>query len=268
MAGLACLRRHGVEFSTLTVVNRQNSQKPLPVYRFLKEVGSSCMQFVPLVERTAGPFERALGLKLAAPPKSSDPRNDLDHMITLWSVRPADFGDFLCMIFDEWVRRDVGKVVVQHFASAISQWMHGRSTMCAFERDCGQAVALEHDGSVYACDRYVYPEYLLGNINGTSLRTLLETMSRGELGGAKQGTLPGQCLRCPVLFACNGECPKNRFMHTTDGEAGLNYLCAAYQKFFHHIDPAVSTLASLIQSGRSPAEIMKLPRGRWSRGRL
>lgn len=268
MAGVECLRRQGVEFGTLTVVHRQNSQRPLPVYRFLKEAGSRCMQFLPVVERTAGPAEKAAGLKLAAPPKGSDPKNDPDHMITLWSVRPSDYGEFLCLIFDEWVRRDVGRITVREFASALSQWMDGPATVCAHERDCGQAVALEHDGTVYACDRYVYPEYRLGNISGMPLSALLEAVPQSSLGGAKQGTLPGQCLRCPVLFACNGECPKNRFMHTTDGEAGLNYLCAAYQRFFHHIDAAMCTMASLIKAGRQPAEIMKMPRTRWTRGRV
>lgn len=268
MAGLAMLKKHGVEFNTLTVVNRTNAEKPLVVYRFLREVGSGHIQFIPLVERTAGPAERTLHLQLAAPPKASDPNNDPDHMLTLWSVRPAQYGEFLCLVFDEWIRRDVGRIFVQQIESAFSQWLGGPASVCTHATECGRGVALEHDGNLYACDHYVYPEYRLGNVSEANLRVLLDTPQQERFGRGKQEDLPKQCRECPVLFACNGGCPKHRFTHTHDGEAGLNYLCAAFKRFFHHIDPAIATMAALLQNGRAPAEIMRLSKSKWQRGRL
>lgn len=268
MAGIETLRRHGVDFDTVTVVNRANAEKPLAVYRFLRETGSRQLNFVPLVERTAGPAEKSLHLKLAAPPKATDPRNDRDHMLTLWSVRPAQFGEFLCLVFDEWVRRDVGRIAVRLFDSTLTQWMGGEATECAHAAECGRGVALEHDGSVYACDHYVYPEYRLGNVRDAGLAPLLDSVRLEGFSLAKTGMLPRQCRECPVCFACQGGCPKHRFMHTADGEAGLNYLCQAYKQFFHYVDAAMVTMGGLMQSGRPAADIVRLPRSRWQRGRL
>jgi uncharacterized protein len=270
MAGLAILKKHGVEFNTLTVINRANSQKPLQVYRFLREVGSGFMQFIPLVERTAGPAETALGLTLAAPPDSATRGDwkDAAHMLTLWSVRPADFGEFLCIVFDEWVRRDVGRVFVQLFDSTLAAWVGQGAGVCVFSEECGRAVVLEHNGDLYACDHYVYARHRLGNLLETNLRTMVDSPGQQEFGEAKRTTLPRQCRECAVLFACNGECPKHRFVHTSDGEPGLNYLCEAYKRFFHHVDPAMTTMAGLLAAGRAPAEIMHIPHSKWTHGRL
>ncbi|MDD3179124.1 MAG: SPASM domain-containing protein [Opitutaceae bacterium] len=270
MQGIEVLKKHGVSLRTLTMVSRTNVERPLPVYRFLRKLGAGFMQFVPLVERTAGPAETALGLTLAAPPENATwaAWKDDAHMLTLWSVRPGDYGEFLCIIFDEWVRRDAGSVSVGLFDSALSQWAGAGPGRCPFGEECGRAAVIEHNGDVYACDHYVYPRYRLGNILESDLPALLDAPVAQALREAKRTTLPRQCRECAVRFACNGGCPKDRFLHTADGEAGLNFLCEAYQQFFHHIDPAMTTLAGLLAENRALAEIIHLPRSKWARGRL
>lgn len=268
MAGLEVLKRHGVPFNLVTAVTRSNAERPLAVYRFLRETGAGQLQFNPVVERTAGSAEKALSLRLAAPPRPTDSPADREHMLTLWSVRPEQYGEFLNLIFDEWVRRDVGRVRVQQFESALSQWLGGPAAGCVHERECGRGVALEHDGSLYACDHYVYADHRLGDIRASNVRALLDSERQEGFGRAKQAALPRQCRECAVGFACNGGCPKLRFIHANDGEPGLNYLCTAYKAFFHHVDPALVTLGGLLGEDRAPAEIMRLPRSKWRRGRL
>ncbi len=258
MQGLSLLKKHGVEFNTLTVVHRRSAQQPRQVYRFLKEIGSGFLQFIPLVERAApGPLSSGSGLiqlTLAAPPKATEARAP----VTEWSVRPEDWGAFLTTIFDEWVRRDVGRVFVQHFDVALGIWSGAGSALCVFAETCGRAVAVEHNGDVYACDHYVYPEYRLGNLREKRLIEMVASPEQVRFGRDKADTLPGYCRRCSVRFACNGECPKHRFLRTPDGEYGLNYLCAGYKRFFTHIDPYMRTMASLLQARRAPAEIMQM----------
>lgn len=260
MAGMQMLKKHGVEFNTLTTVNRKNSRQALEVYRFLRNAGSGYVQFIPIVERAAANPDAGLWL---APPPDHDEAAELDDQVTPWSVRPLDFGNFLCAIFDEWVRHDVGKVYVQHFDSALATWVTGRAEVCIFQEDCGRAMAVEHNGDVYSCDHYVYPRYRLGNLMNTSLVELVDSPAQTEFGRAKSATLPRYCLECPVRFACHGDCPKHRFISTPAGEPGLSYLCAAYRKFFLHIDSPMKTMAALLNLGRAPAEIMRMPRDRW-----
>lgn len=252
MRGLEVLKRHGIEFNTLTVVHRENVKHPLEVYRFLQDAGSAYMQFIPLVERLPGEATRARGFTHAPPPT---PGTD-EVEVTDGTVPAADYGEFLVTIFDHWVRHDVGKTFVQLFDVSLGIWMGLPSGLCLFRETCGDGVALEHNGDVFSCDHFVYPEYRLGNVLNTHLGDLVRGPRQRAFGDAKASTLPAYCRSCDVRFACNGECPKNRFRHTPDGEPGLNYLCAAYQRFFRHAGPALKTMSRLVHHRRSPAEIM------------
>ncbi|MBI2513537.1 MAG: anaerobic sulfatase-maturation protein [Opitutae bacterium] len=266
MAGLGVLKKHGVEFNTLTTVHRRNSPFPLLVYRFLREIGSGYIQFIPIVERTAPKAGAPDGLWLAPPPDHPGMENYDEHVMP-WSVRPGDYGDFLCRIFDEWVERDVGRVFVQQFDAALANWAGEPAGVCIYSEKCGGALAIEHNGDIYSCDHYVYPRYRLGNLLNESLATMLDSPAQRAFGDAKSATLPKYCRECTVRFACHGECPKHRFLQTPDGEPGLNYLCAGYRKFYRHVDPAMSTMLELLRDRRAPAEIMRLPRARWSSAR-
>ncbi len=260
MAGLQVLKQHKVEFNTLTTVHRKNSRQALEVYRFLRNAGSGYMQFIPIVERNAASADN--GLWLAPPPDHADAAA-LDSQVTEWSVRPAEFGQFLITIFDEWIQRDVGKIFVQQFDAALANWAGAPAGVCIFSENCGRALAIEHNGDIYSCDHYVYPRYRLGNLMNTSLVGMVDSPQQQAFGLAKSSTLPRYCRECPVRFACHGECPKHRFLKTPEGEPGLNYLCAGYKKFFSHIDAPMKTMASLLDMQRAPAEIMRLPRSQW-----
>ena len=252
--GIRRLQKHGVEFNTLTVVNRVNSKKPLEVYRFLKEIGSGFIQFIPLVERLADAEAIKLGLDLAAPPRVDEEGARLP--VTEWSVEPEQYGKFLTTIFDEWVKQDVGKVFVQLFDVALGNWMGMGGGLCVFSENCGSALAMEHNGDVYSCDHYVYPRYKLGNLLNQDLGAMAASEEQRAFGQAKSATLPEYCRSCEVRFACHGECPKHRFLRTPDGEPGLNYFCRAYKRFFTHVDPSMRKMAALLQARRSAAEIM------------
>ncbi len=263
LQGIALLKRHGVEFNTLTTVHRRNATAPLDVYRFLRAQGSGYLQFIPIVERDAA---TAAGSPLwLAPPPDHEDAAALDARVTPWSVRPADYGAFLCAIFDEWVQRDVGRVFVQHFDTALANWLGEPAGLCVFSATCGRALAVEHNGDVFSCDHYVYPRYRLGNLLNASLAELVDSAGQQAFGAAKSATLPRYCRECEVRFACHGECPKHRFLQTPHGEPGLNYLCAGYKKFFTHIRPAMATMAALLRHGQPPAAIMALPRRMWLR---
>jgi uncharacterized protein len=255
MRGLEVLKRHQVEFNTLTVVNRKNSRDPLAVYRFLKDIGSGFLQFIPLVERRADASARRIGLDLALPP---DEDEEASSPVTPWSVESKQYGEFLVTIFEEWVRRDVGKVFVQLFDIALAKWAGSSASLCVFAETCGDAMVLEHNGDLFSCDHYVYPRYKLGNIVDRSLGDLASLPAQWDFGNAKLETLPRYCRECPVRFACNGECPKHRFIDTPEGEPGLNYLCAGYKRFFTHVAPYMETMAKLLAARRPPAEIMAL----------
>ena len=246
MRGLDFLKKHEVEFNTLTVVNRKNQDHPLEVYRFLKEIGSLVMQFIPLVERIAA--EPSSLLKMVLPVE--------DGSLANWSVEPEPYGNFLCTIFDEWVREDVGKHFVQLFDVSLQSWIGMPASLCWFREACGAAVALEHNGDLYSCDHFVYPENRLGNIMDTPLSSLMNSPQQRQFGRDKRETLPQYCLDCDVRFACHGECPKHRFIKTPDGEDGLNYLCAGYKRFFRHINPYMRFMASMLKRRQSPAHVM------------
>src|SRR5665213_439518 len=248
--GIETLKRNGVEFNTLTTVHRGNGDHPVEVYRFLKENGSGFMQFIPIVERIARQVT-ADGLQLISPDLAGAAQ------VAPWSVEPRQFGRFLCAIFDEWVRRDVGTCFVQLFDVSLETWSGMEASLCIFKRQCGQALALEHGGDLYSCDHFVYPQNRLGNIMDAPLAALVESEQQRRFGEAKESTLPKYCRACDVRFACNGECPKHRFLQTPDGEAGLNYLCAGYKMFFHHVDPYMRFMARELAAQRAPANVMR-----------
>lgn len=249
MRGLGVLKKHAVEFNTLTVVQRHNSYHPLEVYRFLKEIGSTFMQFIPIVERSAS-RTTPHGLTLITPNVMQPAR------VSSWSVEPRQYGRFLCEIFDEWVRKDVGRRSVQIFEVTLQSWLGLDPSLCVFRETCGAALAIEHNGDLYSCDHFVYPENRLGNIVEHPLRSLVESEQQSSFGLNKRESLPKYCRECDVRFACNGECPKHRFLRTPDGEAGLNYLCAGYKQFFHHVDPYMRFMAGELALQRPAANVM------------
>ncbi len=249
MKGLAVLKKYQVDFNTLTVVQNHNSRYPLDIYHFLKETGSGFMQFIPIVERVSVD-DNPENVSLVSPdfPGAAE--------VTEWSVHPEAYGQFLITIFDEWVRQDVGKIFVQLFDVALETWYTGRPGLCVFRETCGDAMALEHSGDLYSCDHYVYPENRLGNIMEHPLAMLVNSPQQRQFGLAKKTTLPKYCLACNVRFACNGECPKHRFTNTPIGEPGLNYLCAGYKQFFHHIDPYMRYMSGQLHRQQPPANVM------------
>ncbi len=249
MRGMEVLRHNDVQFNTLTTVHRANADFPLEVYGFLKRNGSRFMQFIPIVERVAHQATSE-GLQLISP--------DFDGAahVAPWSVDRRQWGRFLCTIFDEWVRKDVGQYYVQLFDVSLEMWLGREASLCVFRRQCGSALAIEHCGDVYSCDHFVYPENRLGNIMESPLKTLVESDQQQIFGEAKESTLPRYCRECDVRFACNGECPKHRFLKTPDGEPGLNYLCAGYKMFFRHIDPYMRFMAAELALQRAPANVM------------
>jgi uncharacterized protein len=254
MAGLQHLKKHRVEFNTLTCVTRQSPEEAAEIYNFIKQQGVQFMQFIPIVERAGDRAAHALGLDLAVPPDLNAPDNP-DAMMP-WAVSSEGFGEFLVNIFNEWIKADVGRIFVNIFDVALSAWSGMEPSLCTFSRRCGNAVAMEHDGGVYSCDHFVYPTFFLGNIMEKSIEEMIYSPLQVKFGKDKWDALPNYCRECDFLFACNGECPKHRFMNTPDGEPGLNYLCAGYKKFFKHIDPVMREMAALVQAGRPAAEIM------------
>jgi uncharacterized protein len=256
MKGLEFLQKHKTEFNTLTVVNRKNSQHPLKVYRFLKEIGSSYMQFIPLVERDPDAAATNMGLDWATPPQPGE--EEVDSPVTDWSVQSKQYGEFLVTIFEDWVVQDVGRIFVQLFDVTLQSWMGGESDLCIFAEKCGSAMAMEHNGDVFSCDHYVYPKYKIGNLMNQSLGDMVKGDAQTKFGSDKADTLPKYCRECEVKFACNGECPKHRFINTPEGEAGLNYLCAGYKRFFNHVEPYMKVMGQFIREGQPAARIMEM----------
>jgi uncharacterized protein len=238
MRGYRLLRQHKIPVDVLCVVHAQNVQHPLQVYRFFKEIKAQYISFIPLVEMQP---TAAGGLS---------PR-----------TVPADaFGEFLCTIFDEWVRHDIGRIIVQIFEEAGRPARGQDHSLCIFRRTCGDVPVIEHNGDFYSCDHFVTPEHRLGNIRDTPLFALLESPAQHAFGQAKWDTLPRYCLECEVRVMCNGGCPKDRIIQTPDGEAGLNYLCAGYKRFFTYCRPYVTQLAALWRAGQPPERLMQMLR--------
>ena len=255
--GWNCLRKHNVDVNILCTINAANADHPQEVYRFFRdELGAQYIQLIPIVERaTPETIEVANqgwgGQRGADRPLYTQSGN----LVTERTVTAEQFGKFLIEIFNEWVARDVGKVFVTTFDIALGSWM-GQHNACIVSPTCGNALVLEHNGDVYSCDHYVEPDHLLGNVKRNTLKTLVTSEKQRRFGQAKFDTLPQYCRECPVLFACYGECPRNRFITTPSGESGLNYLCAGYKAFLTHIDQPMRKMAQLLGQGRYADEIM------------
>lgn len=258
MRGLDTLKKHHVDFNILCTVHAANQDHPLEVYRFFRdELGAQYLQFIPIVECVSESLLPLANEGWSERPGGDRPLYTLGgSLVTERSVQAAPYGRFLIAIFDEWVRRDVGKVFVQHFDSALANWLGVPGAVCIFAETCGQALALEHNGDLYCCDHYVEPGYKLGNIHETHMIELLTSPAQVKFGQDKRDTLPRYCRACEVRFACHGECPKNRFISTPDGEPGLNYLCAGYKAFFKHIDRPMQMMADLLRQRRYADEVM------------
>lgn len=247
MRGIKLLQKHGVEWNAMAVVNDCNVQDPIGFYRFFKDLGCRYLQFTPIVERV---MQRADGLTLA-------PGMSEDGTLTDFSVLPEEWGHFLCAFYDEWVRQDVGTIFVQLFDVTLANWMGVAPGLCTLSKQCGHAAVMEANGDLYACDHFVYPEYKLGNIRQQTITEMMYGQRQQDFASMKTARLPRQCRECKFLFACHGECPKNRFKRDKYGEPGLNYLCEGYQMFFEHVAEDMAFMCNELKAQRPPANIMK-----------
>lgn len=249
MQGIKLLKKHGVEWNAMAVVNAYNANHPLEFYRFFKENGCQFLQFTPIVERLTRHEDGRTLASLA----------DKDEIsLSEASVTPEQWGYFLCAIFDEWVRKDVGKIFVEIFDCTLANWMGISPGICAYSKECGHAGVMEHNGDVYSCDHFVFPEYKLGNIRDHSLIDMLYGEQQQEFSRLKHSSLPRQCKECDMEFACHGECPKNRFMKDKYGDSGLNYLCLGYYHYYQHVAPYMDYMKQELMSQRPPSNIMKV----------
>ena len=246
MKGIRLLQKHGVEWNALAVVNDFNADYPKEFYHFFKDLGCRYIQFTPVVERTV---KRADGLTLA-------PGMQEGGEVTDFSVTPEQWGNFLCTLYDEWVKQDVGEIFIQLFDATLANWAGVPPGVCSMSGECGHAAVMEFNGDVYSCDHFVYPEYRLGNIRQQSLTGLMYSDRQRNFGKLKTGTLTRQCRECRFLFACHGECPKNRFVRDVYGNPGHNYLCAGYRKFFEHVAADMDFMKAELDAQRPPSNIM------------
>ena len=247
MQGLQLLKDHHVEWNALAVVNNLNVEKPREFYRFFKDIGCQYLQFAPIVARIVS---RDDGLTLA-------PGMQEGGRLTSHSITPSQWGRFLCELFDEWVVADVGSIFVQIFDATLANWVGVTPGICSLSAHCGHAAVMEHNGDVYSCDHFVFPEYRLGNLNEKTITEMVYSPQQQRFAQMKTAMLPRQCRECPFLFACHGECPKNRFLRDKYGNAGLNYLCEGYRQFFSHVTPHMNFMRRELQAGRPPANIMQ-----------
>ena len=249
MQGIKLLKKHGVEWNAMAVVNAYNANHPLEFYRFFKENGCQFLQFTPIVERLTRHEDGRTLASLA----------DKDEIsLSEASVTPEQLGYFLSAIFDEWVRKDVGKIFVEIFDCTLANWMGISPGICAYSKECGHAGVMEHNGDVYSCDHFVFPEYKLGNIRDHSLIYMLYGEQQQEFSRLKHSSLPRQCKECDMEFACHGECPKNRFMKDKYGDSGLNYLCPGYYHYYQHVAPYMDYMKQELMAQRPPSNIMKV----------
>ncbi len=247
--GWDALQRHGVDANILCTVHAANALQPLEVYRYFRDVlGATYTQFIPIVEREAHPPD-------LVPNKESIAGT---NHVTSRSVKPGQYGEFLVKIFDEWVKNDVGNIFIQNFEAALASWCHLPSGVCLFQEVCGASLVLEHNGDLYSCDHFVEPAHRLGNILERPMTELVQSSAQRQFGMDKRERLPAVCRKCEFLFACHGECPRNRFERSAEGEEGVNYLCGDYKHFFHHIDQPMRTMSGLLRQGSSATQIMRI----------
>lgn len=247
MQSIHLLNKHQVEWNAMAVVNDYNADYPLEFYHFFKELRCHYIQFTPIVERI---HPHADGRHLAHVLQKEEKLAD-------FSVSPEQWGNFLCTIFDEWVKNDVGEYFIQIFDATLANWMGAQPGVCTMAPTCGHAGVMEFNGDVYSCDHFVFPEFKLGNIYEKSLIEMMYSEKQIQFGQQKKDSLPNKCKECKYLFACNGECPKNRFLTTEDGEPGLNYLCKGYYQFFDHVAPYMDFMKKELLAERPPANVMK-----------
>ena len=247
MRGIELLNKHGVEWNAMAVVNGYNGEYPLEFYRFFKSIGCRYIQFTPVVERIKHSED---GRMLAHAEEEDCPLTDL-------SVNPEQWGNFLCVLFDEWIRTDVGRYFIQLFDATLANWVGEEPGICSMARSCGKALAMEFNGDLYACDHYVFPEYKLGNIRSHSLAGMLYGKEQMAFGENKWRKLTSRCNECKYLFACNGECPKNRFVKLDNEPYKHNYLCKGYYRFFEHVAPFMEYMKKELLAQRAPANVME-----------
>lgn len=247
MQGISLLKKHGVQYNCMAVVNDYNADYPLEFYNFFKEIGCEFLQFAPIVERLKD--DKSSSTLLAS-------AKDKEAKLAPFSVTPKQWGNFLCTIFDEWVRKDVGKLFIQIFDSTLANWVGEQPGVCTMAKTCGHAGVMEFNGDVYSCDHFVFPEYKLGNIYKEPLASMMYSEKQLKFGTDKFDKLPQQCKECNVLFACYGECPKNRFTYDKYGEYGLNYLCEGFYQFFNHVAPYMDFMKKELLAKRPPANVM------------
>ena len=246
--GIRLLEKYGIEWNAMATVNAINVEHPLEFYRFFRdELECRYLQFTPVVERISkeGGVERLMHAE------------ELGGEVTPYSITAEQWGRFLCAIFDEWVRNDVGTTFVQLFDTTLANWVGAPSGVCTMSKYCGHSAVVEHNGDVYSCDHFVFSEYRLGNIKESSLIDMMYGAKQREFGAKKHTSLPSKCRRCRYEFACHGECPRNRFLATEDGESGLNYLCEGYYAFFDHASEAMEYMRRQLAEGLPPANVMK-----------
>ena len=249
MQGISLLKKHRVEWNAMAVVNAYNAEHPLEFYHFFRDNGCQYLQFTPIVERLT---EHEDGRTLASL------ADDREIPLADASVTPQQWGNFLCTIFDDWVRHDVGKTFVEIFDCTLANWMGVLPGICAYSKECGHAGVMEHNGDVYSCDHFVFPEYKLGNIKDQSLIDMLYGEKQQAFSRLKHTSLPRQCKECDMEFACHGECPKNRFEKDKYGEPGLNYLCQGYYQYYTHVAPYMDFMKQELLAQRPPANIMNV----------
>jgi uncharacterized protein len=257
--GWEILRKHDVDVNILCTVNAANGDHPVEVYHFFRdELKAQYMQFIPIVERATTDTLALANQGWSEQPGSERPLyTQSGDQVTERSVNPDQFGRFLSAIFDEWIKSDVGTVFVQSFDTALANWL-GQPSLCIFQRTCGESLVMEHNGDLYSCDHFVEPAFLLGNIKKTHMLDLVSSDQQHKFGQEKFDSLPQYCRDCEVLFACFGECPRNRFSYTPNGEPNLNYLCPSYKQFFNHIDQPMRKMAQLLRTGHYADEIMSI----------
>ena len=254
---LRMMQKHGVEVNVLATVNRESCKHPLKIYRFFKKAKVRFIQLIPVVERVADPKAQQWGIPLAAPPSIT--QVETATAVTPWSVKPHEFGEFLIRIYDDWIRHDVGEIFVMNFEWTLGAWAGTRPGMCHISTQCGQNLIMEHNGDIFSCDHFMYPDFCLGNIRERGLMEIIQSRKQIAFGAAKETSLPGYCRRCQVLFACRGGCPKHRFSVTPHGKPGLNYLCPGFKHFFEHVRPSMERMLALIDKGKPVSLIMKTP---------
>jgi uncharacterized protein len=258
MRGLKFLQKHEVEYNVLACVTRETAKRPLDVYRFLRSEGVEFIQFTPIVERLAGAESGGPSLRLCGPAALN---REEQGEVSVWSVEPDNYGDFLIAVYEEWVRNDVGKLFVMNFEWALNAWIGNPSPVCVHSVQCGRSLVLEHNGDVYACDHCVYPQHRLGNIVTDPISGMVERSLKSGFGVTKETALPRLCRDCDVLPACRGGCPKHRFMKTSLGEPGLHYLCPGYKKFLRHIRKYLRAMTQLLENGHPASLVMEALKG-------